>query len=491
MHILFHLDHANFSYDHHDFLITADGMNLTRDPQNGLLQDSSLDQVTDTFIYNPFGEPEDYQASFSASSLFQQSFLRDKLGRIMRKTETVLGISRRYDYTYDLAGRLETVTVDGTLQSTYVYDANGNRLSHITVGGNISGSYDNQDRLLSYGVNTYQYTANGELVSKMNPDGETLYQYDELGNLLSVQLPDGNTLEYVIDGLNRRIGKKVNGVLVQGLLYQDNLNPVAELDGAGNVISRFVYASKLNVPDYMIRSGVRYRIISDQLGSPRLVVNAQTGAIVQRIDYDEFGNLISDSNPGFQPFGFAGGIDDRDTGLTRFGVRDYDSESGRWTAKDPIKFEGSDTNIYGYVLNNPLRWVDLTGLDITISINSDAAKGFGHVGIGVNTPDTVGQRPQENASSAATFFGLDVPGEISRDNTQTSSINLPTNPDQDRKAQQCIDTRTIQQQDYNLYSNNCAQFVRQCLNAAGINTPNTIFPEILFKTLQDSVGENQ
>jgi len=362
MHILFHLDHANFSYDHHDFLITADGMNLTRDPQNGLLQDSSLDQVTDTFIYNPFGEPEDYQASFSASSLFQQSFLRDKLGRIMRKTETVLGISRRYDYTYDLAGRLETVTVDGTLQSTYVYDANGNRLSHITVGGNISGSYDNQDRLLSYGVNTYQYTANGELVSKMNPDGETLYQYDELGNLLSVQLPDGNTLEYVIDGLNRRIGKKVNGVLVQGLLYQDNLNPVAELDGAGNVISRFVYASKLNVPDYMIRSGVRYRIISDQLGSPRLLVNAQTGAIVQRIDYDEFGHVISDSNPGLQPFGFAGGIDDRDTGLIRFGARDYDPETGRWTAKDPIRFEGNDSNLFGYVLNDPINILDLDGL---------------------------------------------------------------------------------------------------------------------------------
>ena len=196
----------------------------------------------------------------------------------------------------------------------------------------------------------------------MNLDGDTVYEYDELGNLLSVELPDGDNIEYVIDGLNRRIGKKVNGALVQGLLYQDNLNPVAELDGAGNVVSRFIYASKLNVPDYMIRGGQRYRIISDQLGSPRLVVNAQTGNVVQRIDYDEFGNVISDTNPGFQPFGFAGGIADRDTGLVRFGARDYDPETGRWTAKDPIRFEGDDSNLFGYVLNDPINILDLDGL---------------------------------------------------------------------------------------------------------------------------------
>ena len=49
-------------------------------------------------------------------------------------------------------------------------------------------------------------------------------------------------MEYILDALNRRIGKKVDGVLVQGFLYQDGLKPVAELDGANQVVSRFVYA---------------------------------------------------------------------------------------------------------------------------------------------------------------------------------------------------------------------------------------------------------
>lgn len=362
-------DVINYGYDQDSLLISAGELTLARDPLNGLLQGTSLEQINDSFIYNPFGESVDYQASFGVDTLLQQNFERDKLGRITRKTETIQGDTRAYDYGYDLAGRLETVTVDGALQLTYVYDSNslprtrsgGNRLNHITADSNTSGSHDNQDRLLSYGANTCQYTANGEMVSKMSPDGETLYQYDEPCNVLSVELPDGVSIDYIIDGLNRRIGKKINGVLVQGLLYQDNLNPVAELDAAGNVIIRFVYASKLNVPDYMIRGGQRYRIISDQLGSPRLVVNALTGNVVQRIDYDEYGNVIADSNPGFQPFGFAGGIADRDTGLVRFGVRDYDPETGRWTAKDPIRFEGNDSNLYGYILHDPVNLTDVSG----------------------------------------------------------------------------------------------------------------------------------
>ena len=62
------------------------------------------------------------------------------------------------------------------------------------------------------------------------------------------------------------------------------------------------------------------------------------------------------------PFGFAGGLYDSDTGLTRFGYRDYDAYTGKWTAKDPIGFNGGDTNLYGYVLGDPVNFVDPEGL---------------------------------------------------------------------------------------------------------------------------------
>jgi RHS repeat-associated protein len=68
----------------------------------------------------------------------------------------------------------------------------------------------------------------------------------------------------------------------------------------------------------------------------------------------------------FQPFGFAGGLYDADTGLTRFGARDYDAQTGRWTTKDPIRF-GGGTNFYGYVLNDPVNLVDPAGLFFAIA----------------------------------------------------------------------------------------------------------------------------
>jgi RHS repeat-associated protein len=79
------------------------------------------------------------------------------------------------------------------------------------------------------------------------------------------------------------------------------------------------------------------------------------------MDFDSFGQVIQDSNPGFQPFGFAGGLYDSDTKLVRFGARDYEAETGRWTAKDPIGFDGGDSNLFGYVTSDPVNWVDLNG----------------------------------------------------------------------------------------------------------------------------------
>nr|WP_247749707.1 RHS repeat-associated core domain-containing protein [Pseudoalteromonas viridis] len=92
-----------------------------------------------------------------------------------------------------------------------------------------------------------------------------------------------------------------------------------------------------------------------------MLVDAVSGEITQRLDYDVYGEVTYDSNPGFQPFGFAGGLYDSDTGLVRFGARDYDPYAARWTAKDPIGFAGGDTNLYNYVSADPVNFIDPTG----------------------------------------------------------------------------------------------------------------------------------
>ncbi len=57
---------------------------------------------------------------------------------------------------------------------------------------------------------------------------------------------------------------------------------------------------------------------------------------------------------------------DVDTKLTRFGARDYEAETGRWTSKDPINFKGGSANLFEYVGNDPVNWVDPTGLRTTV-----------------------------------------------------------------------------------------------------------------------------
>ena len=94
----------------------------------------------------------------------------------------------------------------------------------------------------------------------------------------------------------------------------------------------------------------------------RYPLDTTSGTIVAEMKYDEFGRVVRDTDPGFVPFGFAGGLYDPDTGLVRFGARDYDPYAGRWTTKDPILFAGGQANLYMYVGNDPVNRVDMEGL---------------------------------------------------------------------------------------------------------------------------------
>jgi YD repeat-containing protein len=154
----------------------------------------------------------------------------------------------------------------------YGYDANGNRTSETTPAGTTSATYDAQDRLQQYGTTAYAYTASGMLQAATDTatGATTSYAYDALGNLTAVTLTNGTRIDYLVDGVGPRIGKKVDGTLVQGFLYGAEAGPLAELDGQGNIVSRFAYGTRGNgnMAKYMVKGGETYRIIADSLVSP-------------------------------------------------------------------------------------------------------------------------------------------------------------------------------------------------------------------------------
>jgi RHS repeat-associated protein len=370
---------------------------------SGILKASSLGKIKEERSVNSYGELSGTEVKYRNEKIYSLSLQRDLMGRVVKAKESAKSDHDLAEYGYDPLGRLIDVRANGD-HVTYKYDANGNRLEKQNRKGKIKAQYDEQDRLIKYGNTEYVYNANGDLGAKIEQedvklkrspfsilrrilkicfrwwgyndhhghhsdyedDRVTEFDYDLFGNLRSVVLPDGKEIEYIINGQNQRIGKKVNGVIKVMYLYQSETQIAAELNAQGRLISQFIYGSKAQVPEYMIKEGKKYKFITDHLGSVRMLINIDTGKIEQRMDYDEFGMVLEDTHPGFQPFGFAGGLYDQDTKLVRFGARDYDPEVGRWTSKDPILFNGGDTNLYGYVISDPINFIDRDGKNPTL-----------------------------------------------------------------------------------------------------------------------------
>ncbi len=257
---------------------------------------------------------------------------------------------------------------------------------------------DGEDRLLRYGSYDYGYLADGRLEWRRDWSNHTLrcYDYDVFGALRRFregaisstatvspcsEIEVQTEVVYDIDPAGRRVGRTQRGYTggvagpanVLRWIYADALNPVAQLDERNRITQAYVYGNYAHTPDYLVAftyadaestspsSTTTYRYVYDIRGSVRLVVNASTGVIAQQLDYGPWGEVLDDSAPGFQPFGYAGGEYDATTDLVRFGARDYDAEIGRWTAKDPIGFAGGDTNLYAYVGGDPIGLVDVTG----------------------------------------------------------------------------------------------------------------------------------
>ena len=210
---------------------------------------------------------------------------------------------------------------------------------------------------------SYFYSSRGSLTEK-RPNGggaSTFYNYSTEGELLSVTLADGKVVKYESDGLGRRISRSYNGETL-GFIYKDQLEPIADVNSNGSVRSVYVYAEKAHIPSYMIRGAEKFAFINDERGSVRMVVAMSSGVVVQELRYDSWGRVLLDSSPGFQPFGYAGGIYDEVTGLVRFGARDYEAGIGRWLSKDPITFNGGQLNFYVYVGNDSVNWIDFDGM---------------------------------------------------------------------------------------------------------------------------------
>jgi YD repeat-containing protein len=260
---------APYTYDDDSLLTSVDTLAIFRDPDNGRVTGTEVGDIITSETANGFGELETFDATVAGNELFSQTIMaRDELGRITRLQETVEGDTTEIIYTYDSAGRLESVTTNGDTVR-YYYDQNGNRYPE---AGESGASYDSQDRIQSYADMTFQTTDAGDVVQRINgPEseartGNTGYElvYSRPLGALRTATVDGNTVTYETDPFGRRVGRQVSGGARRGYVYSSGLQIVAEVDPSTGARTVFIYGTRANVPEMMIKGGATYyRFVTD------------------------------------------------------------------------------------------------------------------------------------------------------------------------------------------------------------------------------------
>ena len=308
------------------------------------------------------------------------------------------GFTAVQNYTYDGLNRLlnatETSNSTTTWQQTFTYDRFGNRqvntnqsaTTESLIGDNPEVS-DEDNRITSRMGEQYLYDATGNLIR------------DKIGNLFAYNGENQQTTYtplnssqptayYIYDSDGRRV-KKISG----------NETTIFVYNGLGQMVAE--YAINVPVPQNPTTS----YLTADNLGTPRINTDS-TGDVQARHDYLPFGEEIGElggrnANNGYTADNirhkFTGYQRDNESGLDFAQARYYASTAGRFTSVDPLMASAKTINPqtfnrYTYVLNNPYRYVDPSGME-----SDEVDRAFAYLGELVDLADAEREAAREAA----------------------------------------------------------------------------------------------
>jgi len=218
---------------------------------------------------------------------------------------------------------------------------------------------------------------------------------------------------YGYDPFGRRLWKDVNGIRTYFFYADEGL--VAEYDTAGRELRAYGYRPDSNWttdPLFLKQDDEYFWYLNDHLGTPQKLVDSD-GTVVWSAQYNAFGNATIHVETITNNLRFPGQYFDAETGWHYNWNRYYDPETTRYTQTDPIGFVGGDVNLYGYVGNNSVNWIDPWGLKINISGGLESQL------IGYALLDRI----QEKSPTARLIIGI-----VDRDSTHTVTIKIEPEP---------------------------------------------------------------
>ena len=363
------------------------------DTQSGSIQwsyddvDRLLSETTPSgainYAYNAAGQP----TSMTVAGRPAVNYSYDTSGRVRAITQG----AESFTYAYDTLSRLSALQRPNGVTTSYNYDdvSRPIRISHrdaqnqaiedyrygyntdneiisitsiapgelLPAAQNI-GNADAANRISQFGSANFVFDAQGQTVSKTDAQGTTSYEWDARGRIKRATLPNGQSINYGHDAIGRLASRNAGGVTTS-FLY-DRLDVVQDKGSDGSQVD---YLNGPSIDDKLRQTsaatGPLY-FLQNHIGSTTALTDA-SGAVVERIHYDAFGNTTGSTTT---RYGFTGRERDQATGLMFHRARWYDPQSGRFLTQDPIGF-GGGLNLYTYVLNNPLSFFDPSGLSLS------------------------------------------------------------------------------------------------------------------------------
>jgi RHS repeat-associated protein len=323
-----------------------------------------------------------------------RAFIYDAAGRIENMTQELGTQSELYGYIYDGAGKLDTVSVQGSHSIKYVYDA-ANRLERETRTGSdpyvTSYTYDNNDNRKTQATGsvtkTFTYNSLNQLKTVISGAVTTTFDYNDLGQLLTKKDNNVQTHAYTYDRLNRLETLITNGVkdtytyngatwmrckvdqtkVADGTVYAPSTSYIYDGHACisqntnGNTTHYTVTGSS---PMWETTNGTTLVYPQDGRGNITGLWNGTS--YTAKFSYDAFGNLTTTTgastvaNTNGPRFG--GEMYDARTDQVYLRNRYYDPKDGRFNTIDPIGFNGG-LNLYGYCGGDPVNRSDPMGTD--------------------------------------------------------------------------------------------------------------------------------
>lgn len=371
------------------------------------------------------------QASFSHHGL-KMDCRFDAAGKLRQRTDSTTEGRYVYSYAYDARGRLTAVHKDNREVERYAYNASGQSVMRSSYLRHCAGSskcelhYDSRGRLVSDGQRGFSYDKHGALNEIWDGDGQTRFSYVKKTLVEKVRTTKGLQLRYAYEGIHP---VRCYRYLTLYAEYQWDAKDRLVLfrDHDVNVDYHFSYTPEGHVDSLTLRRmpqkqgqtfapdtdwseqsrdwmhlnaatsrkkrlddflqsyslPLKLNCACDQIGTLRLLTDPR-GRVVKSISRDSFGNLIEDSFADmYIPLGFAGGLEDRYTGFTRFGWRDYDPVAGRFMSVDPAKDLRGDADLYDYCADDPVNYVGREGTTFVPFLVPLLAGTTGALGLGL------------------------------------------------------------------------------------------------------------